>query len=234
METNEVPNNTAGTDGDEEDGCNQNVKKAVRGKKGKLKKMQRKYADQDEEERRIRLEALGTLKGAERQQQKAVEEALKQEERDQRKARRERQKVQQSLKFEAKERVDVDYQKILSEVSPSAGQKSDIRDIIPVFAPWSSLTKYKYKVKVQPGNAKKTKSLHEILSYFINRKVDESETDKESDWPCEHEFIKRFKEVDLVSLIYVDKLKVTIPGQNESKAKAKSTSNSKGKKKGKK
>ena len=37
------------------------MNRKVRGKKGKLKKIQRKYADQDEHERLLRLEALGCL-----------------------------------------------------------------------------------------------------------------------------------------------------------------------------
>ena len=37
------------------------AKKSVRGKKGKLKKMKKKYADQDEEERRIKMELLASV-----------------------------------------------------------------------------------------------------------------------------------------------------------------------------
>ncbi|CUS49604.1 LAQU0S24e00122g1_1 [Lachancea quebecensis] len=209
-------------------------KKSVRGKKGKMKKIQKKYADQDEEERMMRLAVLGTLKGSERQQQKAEEEAARQREREQKKFRRERQKKQQSLMFGSEQKINIDYAKIFSELSPVVDDKNKVHDIVPVYAPWPALTKYKYKVKVQPGNAKKTKSLNEILTYFSKRKVDQTESDKELDWPCEHELIKKLKELDLVSLLYTDKLKVTIPGQNESKSKAKGTSNNKGKKKGKK
>lgn len=210
------------------------IKKNVRGKKGKMKKMQKKYADQDEEERLMRLAVLGTLKGSERQQQKAEEEAAKLKEREQKKFRRERQKKQQSLMFGSEQKVNVNYAKIFSEISPVVDDKSKVRDIVPVYAPWPALTKYKYKVKVQPGNAKKTKSLNEILTYFSKRKVDETESDKELDWPCEHELIKKLKELDLVSILYTDKLKITIPGQNEMKSKTKGTPSSKGKKKGKK
>ncbi|SCU78135.1 LAME_0A03422g1_1 [Lachancea meyersii CBS 8951] len=205
--------------------------KKVRGKKGKLKKMQRKYADQDEEERRLRLEVLGTLKGVEKQRSKEEEEKMKQQEREQKKLRRERQKKQQSLKFDPKEKVKVDYHKLLSELSP-APVDENVKDIVPVFAPWTSLNKYKYKVKIQPGNAKKTKTLHEILYHFLSRKLDETSTDKELDWPCEHEQIKALKDVELVSLIYTDKLKATIPGQNDSKGKSKGDGKGKGKKKG--
>ncbi|SCU81214.1 LANO_0B02322g1_1 [Lachancea nothofagi CBS 11611] len=207
--------------------------KNVRGKKGKLKKMQRKYADQDEEERQMRLEVLGTLKGVERERSKMEEELLKQQDREQKKARREKQKQQQSLKFSSKEKVVVDYHKIMDELSPMVTDKV-VKEVIPIFAPWAALNKYKYKVKVQPGNAKKTKTLNEILHYFSSRKVDESSADKELDWPREHELIKGLKDIELVSLLYTDKLKVTIPGQNESKGKSKGSANNKSKKKGKK
>ncbi|CEP63566.1 Rqc2p LALA0_S08e05512g [Lachancea lanzarotensis] len=204
----------------------------VRGKKGKIKKMMRKYADQDEEEKKMRLEVLGTLKGAEKQRSKEEEERLKQQEREYKKARRERQKEQQSLKFDPKEKVNVNYHKILNELSPVPANDS-VKEVIPVFAPWTALNKYKYKVKIQPGNAKKTKTLHEILHHFLSRKVDEESVDKEVDWPIEHEHIKALKDLELVPLIYTDKLKATIPGQNDAKGKPKGGAKGKGRKAGK-
>ncbi|SCU78662.1 LADA_0A06766g1_1 [Lachancea dasiensis] len=207
--------------------------KIVRGKKGKLKKMQRKYADQDEEERKMRLEALGTLKGVQRQKSKQQEEMMKQQEREENKMKRERQKKQQSLKFSSKEKVVINYDKVLDELSPIALNSETVKEVIPVLAPWPALNKYKYKVKLQPGNAKKTKTLHEIMHYFSSRKVDASSVDKNLDWPCEHELIKTLKDTELVPVLYTDKLKVTIPGQLDSRNSSKGGATSKGKRKGK-
>ncbi|XDT42931.1 Fibronectin-binding protein A N-terminus (FbpA) [Nakaseomyces glabratus] len=196
------------------------VKKQVRGKKGKLKKMQKKYADQDEDEKRIRLEALGTLKGVEKQKQREAEEKKKQELREHKKIRREKQKQLQALKFNKNEKVKVDYEKIRTELVPNLTKEEEISDIVPVFAPWPAMLKYKYKVKIQPGNAKKTKTLSEVLNYFKNREVDPTMSNKELDWPREHEYIKTMKEQEMVLMISVDKLKATLPSQGKNSSKS--------------
>ncbi|SCV99981.1 LAFE_0B06788g1_1 [Lachancea fermentati] len=195
----------------------QNINRNIRGKRGKLKKIQKKYADQDEEERMLRLEALGTLKGIEKEQKKTQETLIKQHVREVQNARREKQKQIQALKFNESEKVNIDYNKIFSGLKPSIGKDDELLGVIPCFGPWSALTKYKYKVKIQPGAGKKTKSLTEILHYFNKRRIDEEEADRELDWPREHELIKQLKPAELVPLIYVDKLKLVIPGQPDSK-----------------
>ncbi|SCU98019.1 LAMI_0F12618g1_1 [Lachancea mirantina] len=204
--------------------------KAVRGKKGKLKKMQKKYSDQDAEERRNRLEVLGTLKGIERQKQKEEEEAQRKEALMARKAWREHQRKVQSQKLMKNEKVRVNYAKILEELVPAVPVGDEILDIVPVLAPWPALGKYKYKIKIQAGNAKKTKTANEILNYFAGRKVDESGTDKDLDWSREHELIKSIRDLDLVPCFYVDKMKTSIVSQNSGRNTAKSASAKKGKK----
>lgn len=190
------------------------MNKNVRGKKGKLKKIQKKYADQDEDERLRRLEALGTLKGLEKNQLKEQEELARQQNREYKKAKRERQKELQTLRFTKNEKVRVNYHKIGNEVKARPDKDDRVVDIIPVYAPWSALQKCKYKVKIQPGSAKKTKTLTEIMHHFCSRNVDPTMTDKEADWPSEHEAIKLLKPQDMVLVICSDKLKVSIPGQN--------------------
>lgn len=189
------------------------INRGVRGKKGKLKKIQKKYADQDEDERQMRLQALGTLKGLEKTQLKEQEELARQQNREFKKARREKQKELQTLSFTKNEKVKVNYQKIIGELKSSPDKDEKLVDAIPVFAPWPALLKYKYKVKIQPGSAKKTKSLNDILHHFCTRPVDPSMADKEADWPREHEIIKQLKAQDLVLTVCSDKLKVTLPGQ---------------------
>lgn len=82
------------------------------------------------------------------------------------------------------------------------------------------MLKYKYKVKIQPGNAKKTKTLSEVLNYFKNREVDPTMSNKELDWPREHEYIKTMKEQEMVLMISVDKLKATLPSQGKNSSKS--------------
>lgn len=188
-------------------------KKPVRGKKSKLKKIQEKYGDQDEDERRLRMEALGTLK----QQARREDELKKQQE----------QKIAHLKKIEKKKRQDelvahkymnmkesVDYESILNELTPTITSEDEILEAIPVFAPWNALTKYRYRVKVQPGSTKKGKALQETLHYLLTRPVDDSERDRNYDWPREHETLKGLKDTDLLPSIYVGKLKIMLPGKS--------------------
>ncbi|KCV71670.1 hypothetical protein H696_01086 [Fonticula alba] len=52
----------------------------VRGKHGKMKKLKKKYADQDDEERELRMELLGSTKGANQKAAKRQEEIAKRQE----------------------------------------------------------------------------------------------------------------------------------------------------------
>lgn len=196
----------------------ENMNKSVRGKKGKLKKIQEKYGHQDEEERLLRLEALGTLKGIEREQKKKVEELEKEQKREYKKQFRKRQEKLRELKFTSSEKVEIDYSRIFGELKTVIGKDDVIADAIPVFAPWPALSKYKYKVKIQPGAGKKSKSINEALNHFLTRNVDASETDKEADWPREHEIIKHLKDQEIIPILCVDKLKITIPGSGDKKS----------------
>ena len=210
-----------------------NMNKNVRGKKGKLKKMQKKYADQDDQERLLRLETLGTLKGIEKEEERKRQEAMKQEEREYKKKVRERQNNKQALKFTANEKVKVNYSVIRDELKSAISKDDEVTAVVPVFAPWPALQKYKYKVKIQPGNAKKTKSMTEVLRYFMSRKVDSQATDKEMDWPIEHTLIKGLAEGDLIPLLCVDKLNVSIPQGDKSSKKGSGSKQKSGKKGGK-
>lgn len=212
----------------------QQMKKNVRGKKGKLKKMQKKYADQDEEERLLRLEALGTLKGIEKKQREQQEEEQRQQTREYKKVQRERQKQRQHLTFTKNEKVKIHPTRFLTELKPTLDKDDEVVDIVPVFAPWPALLKYKYKIKVQPGSGKKTKTINEITRHFLSRKIDTTNSDKEIDWSIEHEMIKSLKDQDLVLSVCVDKLKVTIPGANNKNGKGSSNGKQQPKKKGKK
>lgn len=210
-----------------------NMKKTVRGKKGKLKKMQKKYKDQDESERIMRLEALGTLKGIELEAKRKQEESTKKDQQEGRKERREKQKMAQLLHFTTMEKVKINFVQLKEQLRPCISEEDEVLDVIPVFAPWPALLKYKYKVKVQPGNAKKTKTMNEILGFFLNREVDTTKSDKTLDWPMEHDMIKSLTAQDLVSIISVDKvsasLNVSKGGKNKTHNKGKGTK-TKGKK----
>lgn len=199
-----------------------NPVKAVRGKKGKLKKQKAKYADQDEEERRLRIEALGTLKQIEALKQKKMEEMQKQqeaaknkynqqksaEERDRKAEERELQKY-----FDEDEDVfDESYLTMLDSLISKPAKDDVIATAVPVFAPWGALSKFKYKVKVQPGSGKKGKSVAEAYSFFGKRKVDAAKEDADEAWPEELPIIKTLAPNDAIASITASKIKMSLPG----------------------
>lgn len=205
--------------------------KNVRGKKGKLKKMNTKYADQDEEDRRVRMEMLGTLKQVEELMKKKQEEAkekLRQPEKfntktaskDNKSGERE---LQRYLKEENDEEnaIGSNYLELLDSLTSKPAKDDTVASLVPVFAPWASMAKFKYKVKLQPGLGKKGKCLSDTLAYFSNRKVDASRTDADVDWPNEHEIIAGTKSADLIGALAVNKMKLVLPNGGVSDNKSK-------------
>ncbi|KAG7662825.1 uncharacterized protein J8A68_003680 [[Candida] subhashii] len=214
-----------------------------RGKKSKLKKIAKRYADQDEEERKLRMDALGVLKQVEqREDQKSkevferLEAAKRLEEKEAAKERRRKQEAKEYQKYIMDE-VDSDeshitnYLEILDSFVSKPSPKDSIINIIPVFAPWQSLQKFKYKVKIQPGSGKKGKSITDALHYFTTRKMDDSGSDTDLDWPVEREIVKTLKPNDLVGVFTVSKVKLVLPSGAAPDSKNKRQPAKKGKKK---
>lgn len=195
-----------------------NIKKKVRGKKGKLRKMQEKYADQDEDERSLRMEALGTLKQQGKHEEDLQKQQLAKIHHIKKLEKRKLQEQNTASKY-ANMKENIDYERILNELVPTIKAEDEILEAIPVFAPWNSLTKYRYRVKIQPGSTKKGKALQEVLHYFNIRPVDATEHDRAYDWPREHEVIKSVKDTELLPAIYVGKLKVLLPGKSSAGSK---------------
>ncbi|EMG49031.1 mtr1 Ribosome quality control complex subunit 2 [Candida maltosa Xu316] len=218
-----------------------------RGKKSKLKKIAARYADQDEEERKLRMDALGTLKQLENRgspkpsEVSAKDEAIKKiQDREAALKRKEKQKERELQKYLNMEDEDTNdeshitnYLEILDSFAPKPSANDKIISMVPVFAPWAALQKFKYKVKIQPGTGKKGKCIGDALNYFTTRKMDTSNTDRDLDWPQERELIKSFKSNDMVGLFTVGKVKLVLPGgANDSKSGGKSASKASGKKGG--
>lgn len=194
----------------------------VRGKKGKMKKINAKYADQDEEEKLMRMEALGTLKQIQQREKQQEEEAKRREENERNKyadksAERSRAKEARQLKkylSDDEEGVDGNYLEQLDSLLPRPANSDEIGAYVPVFAPWSALAKFKYKVKIQPGFGKKGKSVTDAILYFSSRKVDSTKEDPEVDWPVEHELIRGAKSNDILGVFTVGKVKLMLPGSS--------------------
>lgn len=190
----------------------------VRGKKGKLKKMA-KYADQDEEDRRIRMELLGSTKGVEEAKAKEEEARKKKEEQDRiRKERAERAKKAE-LKRLAAEEEEADANEgqfkfpIDTMVSKLAPGDTPI-GVVPVFGPWQAISKLKYKFKMQPGTVKKGKAVKEVCHALGNAKTDPNGQDPDYAWASEISMIRSMKDTDILLPIAISKMKVVIPGTN--------------------
>ncbi|KAK7684168.1 hypothetical protein QCA50_012814 [Cerrena zonata] len=208
---------------------NQQQPPKVRGKKAKLKKIANKYAAQDEEERRLRMDALGTLKQVEAKEKKQQEDV------ETEKNQQLEKKYQSEAALRKKKQEEREYQKyIMEEVNEDESSVTNYLEIldsflvkpqpqdatiapIPVFAPWSSLNKFKYKVKIQPGMGKKGKAVNEALHYFTHRKMDPNGQDTDLDWSNEREMLNSIKTNDLMSVFTVSKLKLMLPGGSAGK-----------------
>lgn len=206
--------------------------KPVRGKKGKAKKAAQKYAEQDEEDRRIAMQLLGSRAAEEKREaseQQKVEktenaEAAKARRRaQQEKAQREGLEAEEIRRLNLEEGIDAlddDESSAVTQLdayvgAPLAGD--ELVEAIPVCAPWAALAKYKYKVKLQPGAQKKGKAVREILDGWakagtVNKWVDQSASDVERIWPREMELIRNWKDVEVIGVLPVSKVRVMSSG----------------------
>jgi NFACT protein C-terminal domain len=67
-----------------------------------------------------------------------------------------------------------------------------ISDAVAVCAPWSALSRYKYKMKLTPGSTKKGKAARAIVGGFLSRPVDEQGGDMKIS-PREKELLMSLK-----------------------------------------
>nr|POE93625.1 ribosome quality control complex subunit 2 [Quercus suber] len=204
----------------------------VRGKRGKAKKVATKYADQDEEDRELAMKLLGSRAAQEKRDAEAAAKAANTESVEQTRARRRAQheKAQkEGLQAEELRRLNLDDSAEDAESSsefslavldtlvgtPLSGD--DILEAIPICAPWNALTKYKYKVKIQPGQQKKGKATREMLGKWQKecsdtKKIDHKSEDSERIWPREAELVKGWKEAEVVGVIPVKMVRVMMSG----------------------
>lgn len=203
----------------------------VRGKKGKLKKIAKKYADQDEEERKLRMDLLGSTKGAERAEQEAVEAAekkrLEEERRAQRQERIKNQDIRRMLKEEGVAQYDdVDEEDARNQFDSFVArpQKADVVvGAIPMFAPWGALSKFKFKAKMVPGTVKKGKAVKEIVHKMVSAKTDPTMQDTDIPWPNEVDIIGGLKDTELVQPVAVGRVRLVLAGAMSSLGPASKT-----------
>jgi predicted ribosome quality control (RQC) complex YloA/Tae2 family protein len=138
-------------------------------KKGKWKKLKKKYGDQDDDERKLRMELLGhryltpdeRQKEKEEEERKQLEEKLKRQQKEEKMKKKEIEEIKKILEDESIPYMDDEDREKLTELDALTGEPRE-DDIIlfgvPVCAPYSSMKSYKYKVKVLPGGQKRGKS----------------------------------------------------------------------------
>ncbi|KAM6180632.1 ribosome quality control complex subunit NEMF isoform 2-T2 [Erethizon dorsatum] len=173
------------------------VQPMKRGQKSKMKKMKEKYKDQDEEDRELIMKLLGSAgsnkeeKGKKGKKGKTKDEPVKKQPQKPRGGQR----VSDGSKKETpslevlthelqdfaigdphddKEEQDLDQQGNEENLFDSLTGYPHPEDIvlfaIPICAPYTTMTNYKYKVKLTPGVQKKGKAAKTALNSFMHSK----------------------------------------------------------------
>ncbi|NXG50508.1 NEMF factor, partial [Psilopogon haemacephalus] len=168
-----------------------------RGQKSKMKKMKEKYKDQDEEDRELIMKLLGSAgtnkeeKGKKGKKGKTKEEAKKQQQKP--KAVRggagggkeklpagvllhDSQDPDLEEQQDEKEEQDQDQpgveeaEALLDSLTGQPHPEDILLFAVPICAPYTAMTNYKYKVKLTPGTQKKGKAAKIALHNFMQSK----------------------------------------------------------------
>jgi hypothetical protein len=205
-----------------------------RGKRAKAKKQAAKYAAQDEEDRELAMRLLGSKSGQQAAETAAQEKRQKEEQAAADKQRRREQHLRAQAAGKAAEEArraalenaedddegDEVLKTNLQNLDAFTGRplpNDELVSAIPVCAPWSALSSYKYKAKIQPGSTKRGKAVKEVLSIWDHagkdaKALDKSSQDVERIWPKEIELIRGWKETEVVGVVPVSKVRVMIAG----------------------
>ncbi len=157
-----------------------------------MKKIKEKYKDQDEEDRQVRMQLLGSAgnesKKKQQQQQQQQQQQKKIQNKDNKKKNEsapprpqsaatattvidEDEGEQQEDEEEKAKRLSEDA-RLLSTLTGQPTIEDPLINVIGVCAPWVTLNNYKYKVKILPGGlGKKGKSMKKIkifILFFLN------------------------------------------------------------------
>ncbi|NWW40879.1 NEMF factor, partial [Panurus biarmicus] len=169
-----------------------------RGQKSKMKKMKEKYRDQDEEDRELIMKLLGSAgsnredKGKKGKKGKTKEEAAKKQQQKTKPLRRAAGGGKETLPAgillhepqdpaleelqEEKEEQDQeqpgleDSEALLDSLTGQPHPEDILLFAVPICAPYTAMTNYKYKVKLTPGTQKKGKAAKIALHNFMQSK----------------------------------------------------------------
>lgn len=204
------------------------VQPMKRGQKSKMKKMKEKYKDQDEEDRELIMKLLGSAgsnkeeKGKKGKKGKIKDEPVKKQPQKSRGGQRVSDSVRKEIPPvdvvaqevqdlavdeppDDKEEQDLDQQGNEENLFDSLTGQPHPEDVllfaIPICAPYTTMTNYKYKVKLTPGVQKKGKAAKTALNSFMHSK---EATSREKD------LFRSVKDTDLSRNI-PGKVKVSAP-----------------------
>lgn len=235
----------------------------VRGKHGKRNKLKNKYADQDEEDRALALQVLGSATG----HQKAIEdEASKKAKEEELAAQKERRRRQHALAVEkGKEAEEIRRLHMeegtdtmedaeaedLDDLDAYIGTPlpgDEILDALVVCGPWDAIGgRCRWRAKLQPGATKKGKAVREILGGWTAGIADREKKRRppkegESGEPIgeeekvrdrEAELIKAIREQEVIGVVPVGKCRVIMGGVEKNSGGRGGTAAGKGKRGGK-
>ena len=234
----------------------------ARGKHGKRNKMKTKYAGQDEEERLLALQILGSAAGQQKAADEAEAKAIQEVELAAQKERRRKQHVLAAEKGrEAEELRKINMREVIEPLNKEDMESygdldafvgtvlpgDEILDALVVCGPWDAIgSRCKWRAKLQPGTTKKGKAVREILNAWTmvitneDKKRRQSNTagdqtasaEEKSNWR-EGELIKGIREKEVVGIVPVGKCRVSVGGGGGSSKNRGGGSASKGKRGGK-
>ncbi|KAK9322488.1 hypothetical protein V1517DRAFT_260258 [Lipomyces orientalis] len=209
-----------------------------RGKKSKLKKISTKYADQDDEDRALRMKILGSAKSERRQlleQERLARRAAREQElRDQKRKEEEAALQNRERRKQATEtqrvpvRADVllaNDEDEIAEIVPydqlvaRPSREDNLLAAVPICAPWPALHKVKYKIKLLPGVGKRGKTLKKCQQYFMTGMgsvIDKNSRDVERCWPKEVFLIGALTDAEITLPVGVVKFRAAIPSTTSS------------------
>ena len=209
----------------------------ARGKRSKAKRAAKRYAEQDDEDRALAMTLLGSAKAEQHkfevEEDKAARQAKSDADKDRRRkqhqqaAEREHKRQQRIEAGEVGEDEEQDAEQLEQEraehvkidlLVPAPEPGDELIAAIPVVAPWQAMARMKYKVKLQPGSAKKGKAVKEIMGMWTGlaskgrKVVDEENRDRERVWNREVELIKSWRMEEVVGSVPVKGCRVVQGG----------------------
>lgn len=130
-----------------------------------MEKIKKKYKDQDEEERELRMKLLGIKKPTVTVEPVFTERPERPKKEVQEK--NENEEPEEDEEIQEDENQNDEDAKIVNELCSKPIEDDSLLYVVPVCAPYFAMQKYKYKVKITPGNGKRGKAAKMALQLFL-------------------------------------------------------------------